>query len=107
MEERIEWNSISDREGLYVQGHNFRFNCKEIATSGLNMINSSSCLYSQWIILKRDVWQINFTFIYLYIWLNEGISNNKVAIENFSMYRKDRSEVKGGHAGGEIVYVRD
>ena len=40
-------------------------------------------------------------------WLNDGISNSEVAIENVSMYRKDRSEVKGGCAGGVIVYVRD
>ena len=40
-------------------------------------------------------------------WLNEGISNSEIAIENFSIYRKDRSEVKGGRAGGVIVYVRD
>ena len=30
----------------------------------------------------------------------------EIAIENFSIYRKDRSEVKGGRAGGVIVYVR-
>ena len=40
-------------------------------------------------------------------WLNEGISNSEVDIENCSMYRKDRSEVEGGRAGGVIVYVRD
>ena len=40
-------------------------------------------------------------------WLNEGISNSEVAIDNFSMYRKDRSEVKRGHAEGVIVYVWD
>ena len=40
-------------------------------------------------------------------WLNEGISNSEIATENFSIYRKDRSEVKGGRAGGVIVYVRD
>ena len=43
------------------------------------------------------------------IWLNEGISNSKVANEKFSMYRKDRLEVKGGSAGGSRsnYYVRD
>ena len=40
-------------------------------------------------------------------WLHEGISNSEIAIENFSIYRKDRSEVKGGRAGGVIVSVRD
>ena len=39
-------------------------------------------------------------------WFNKGISNSEVAIANFSMYRKDRSEVKGGRAGVVIVYVR-
>ena len=38
-------------------------------------------------------------------WLNEGISNSEIAIENFSIYRKDRSEVKGGRAGEVIVYM--
>ena len=32
-------------------------------------------------------------------WLNEGIWNSEIAIENFSIYRKDRSEVKGGAQG--------
>ena len=40
-------------------------------------------------------------------WLNKGISNSEVAIENLSMYRKDRPEFKGGCAGGVVVYVRD
>ena len=39
--------------------------------------------------------------------LNEGISNSEIAIENFSIYTKDRLEVKGGRAGGIIVYIRD
>ena len=40
-------------------------------------------------------------------WLNERISNSEIAIENFSIYRKDRSDDKGGRAGGVIVYVRN
>ena len=39
--------------------------------------------------------------------LNEGISNSEIAIEYFFIYRKDRSEVKGGRVTGVIVYVRD
>ena len=33
--------------------------------------------------------------------------NSQVAIEYFSIYRKDRSEVKGGCTGWVIVYVRE
>ena len=40
-------------------------------------------------------------------WLNEGISNSEVANDNFSMYKKDRWEVKGGRTGGVIVYIRE
>ena len=40
-------------------------------------------------------------------WSNEGIWNSEISIDNFSIYRKDRSEVKGACAGGVIVYVRD
>ena len=32
-------------------------------------------------------------------WLNQGISNSEVAIENFSIYTKDRLEFKGGRTG--------
>ena len=39
-------------------------------------------------------------------WLNEWISGNEGAIENFSMCRKDRSEVKG-RSTGVIVHVRE
>ena len=39
--------------------------------------------------------------------VNEGISNNEIAIKNLFIYKKDRFEIKGEHAWGVIVYVRD
>ena len=47
--------------------------------------------------LKIDELKAYVVFLYLDIicitetWLNEGISNSEIAIENFSIYRKDRS----------------
>ena len=32
-------------------------------------------------------------------WLNESVDNNEVAIENFTLYRRDRSEIKAGRGG--------
>ena len=51
---------------------------------------------------ELKVYVVEFDFDIIDItetWLNKGISNSEVAIENCSMYRKDRSEVKGGRAG--------
>ena len=64
-------NGIAYRIGKdYIkQGRNFRFNCKEVTTSGLNMINSSSCLYSQRIIIQRDGRRISFTFKYCFLYV--------------------------------------
>ena len=58
--------------------------------------------------LKAYVVEFDLDIIYITeTWLNEEISNSDVAIENVSMYKKDRWEVKGGRAGGVIVYVRE
>ena len=37
-------------------------------------------------------------------WLNEGISHSEIAMDNFSIYRKDRSEVKGGRTGESTIF---
>ena len=36
-------------------------------------------------------------------WLNDSISNEEISIENFVIFRKDRSSVKCGRGGGVFV----
>ena len=40
-------------------------------------------------------------------WLNESIDNREVAIENFTLYRRDRSEIKAGRGGDVLLYVHN
>jgi ribonucleases P/MRP protein subunit RPP40 len=39
-------------------------------------------------------------------WLNSDISDSEAAIAGFTLYRKDRIEVKSGRGGGVLLYIR-
>jgi hypothetical protein len=38
-------------------------------------------------------------------WLTENIGNSEISIENYTLYRKDRSNIKGGRGGGVLLYI--
>ena len=40
-------------------------------------------------------------------WLNDNVADNEIAIDNFTVYRKDRAVVKDGKGGGVILYVKN
>jgi len=40
-------------------------------------------------------------------WLNEGIGNGEINLEGYTVYRKDRSDVKLGKGGGVLLYVHN
>ena len=40
-------------------------------------------------------------------WLNETVDNSEVAIENFTLYRRDRQDIKVGRGGGVLLYVHN
>ena len=67
-------------------------------------VNARSLVNNLKIELKAYVVEFDLDIIGITeTWLNEVISNSEVAIENFSMYRKDRSDIKGRRAEGVIV----
>jgi ribonucleases P/MRP protein subunit RPP40 len=39
-------------------------------------------------------------------WLNEDILTSEISLEGFTVYRKDRSFIKGGRGGGVLLYIR-
>ena len=40
-------------------------------------------------------------------WLNDNVADNEIAIDNFTVYRKDRAVVKDGKGGGVILHVKN
>ena len=40
-------------------------------------------------------------------WLHDTVENSEIRIEGYSLYRRDRAEIKSGRGGGVALYVRD
>jgi predicted ATPase len=40
-------------------------------------------------------------------WLNESIDNSEINIDGYTLYRKDRADVKAGRGGGVVLYVHN
>ena len=40
-------------------------------------------------------------------WLNENVDNSEMVIENFTLYRRDRKDIKVGRGGGVLLYVHN
>ena len=40
-------------------------------------------------------------------WLHENILDGEISLKGFTLYRKDRQEVKTGRGGGVVLYVSE
>ena len=40
-------------------------------------------------------------------WLNENILDSEVAIDGYTLFRKDRNRLKPGRGGGVLLYIRN
>jgi hypothetical protein len=38
-------------------------------------------------------------------WLHDNVTDAEISIDGFKLYRKDRSRVKPGKAGGIVLYI--
>ena len=41
------------------------------------------------------------------MWLHDTVENNGIPIEGYSLYRRDRAEIKSGKGEGVALYVRE
>ena len=40
-------------------------------------------------------------------WLHKEIDNSEISLKDFTLYRKDRDEIKGGRGGGVLLFIRN